>query len=80
MTAETHSGFQRIEDTLFVRARRTPDKTAIVDGDRAATYHDLAAAAVTLSHRLLEQGLQPGDRVSIFLDKSIESAFAMYGV
>ena len=80
MTSETHPAFHRIEDTLFASARRSPDKTAIVDGDRTATYHSLASAAVALSHRLIEQGLQPGDRVSIFLDKSIESALAMYGV
>ena len=77
MIFETHPAFQRIEDTLFASARRSPDKTAIVDGDRTATYHSLASAAVALSHRLLEQGLQPGDRVSIFLDKSIESALAI---
>jgi acyl-CoA ligase (AMP-forming) (exosortase A-associated) len=76
---DTAPGFHRIEDTLFASAERTPGKTAVVEGERTIDYQTLAAAAVAFSETLLAGGIRGGDRVAIFLDKSIEVTVALYG-
>jgi amino acid adenylation domain-containing protein len=54
-------------------------RTAVIDGGRAITYADLEAAANRLAHLLRELGATPGDRVGLYLDKSVESLVAAYG-
>ena len=60
-------------------AERAPDAPAIVDGERTLTYGELAlwadAGAGSL-HDLVAKG----DRVAIFMEKSIESIVAMLAV
>jgi acyl-CoA ligase (AMP-forming) (exosortase A-associated) len=70
---------RRIEDTLFERAREIPEKTAVLDHDRSLTYSSLAEGALALARRLEGAGVGPGDRVAIYLEKSLESVTAMYG-
>jgi amino acid adenylation domain-containing protein len=55
-------------------------RTAVVDGSRAMDYGELEAAANRLAHLLAELGARRGDRVGLYLDKSIESVVAAYGV
>lgn len=71
---------QRIEDALFASARRCPSQTAVVAGERILDYQAFAQAASHLGHTLAARGLAPGDRVSIYLDKSLEAIVAIYGV
>jgi acyl-CoA ligase (AMP-forming) (exosortase A-associated) len=68
-----------IHDPLFSAAERWPDRTAIVDGATEVTYGRLAADVLELRQELSARGLLPGDRVAIFLSKSIESIVALYG-
>ena len=60
-------------------ARETPDRIAIVDGERRVDYAQLWAYAQGFAARLREQGLQEGDRVAILLPNRIEAAVACYG-
>ena len=61
-------------------AQRTPDKTAVVDGDRSLTYGELDARANQIANLLGELGLMKGDRVGIYLRKSLEAVVGIYGV
>jgi amino acid adenylation domain-containing protein len=70
----------RIEDILFASARRAPDRTALVDGERTLDYAALASAATGLAAELRGRGVQPGDRVAIYLEKSLEAAVALFAV
>jgi amino acid adenylation domain-containing protein len=70
----------RIEAALFERAADAPDRIAVVDGDREYSYRHLAGLAAGLSSDLEQHGIAAGDRVAIFLDKTIESVAALYGV
>ena len=76
----SRQGLRRIEDTLIVSAGRAPHKEAIVDGDRVVDYSALLGASRALARTLTDAGVAAGDRVSIFLDKSVDAAIAMYGV
>jgi len=62
-------------------ARRWPEHTAVVDpGQGAIAYRDLAALSDRLRDRLCAMGVRPGDRVGIYLRKSIDAVAAIYGI
>jgi amino acid adenylation domain-containing protein len=52
----------------------------VVEGVRTITYGELDRRSNQLSHLLLEIGVQPGDRVGLYAEKSIESVIAIYGI
>lgn len=53
-------------DALQRAVRRSPNKEALVFGERRWTYQDLNQAINRVAHALLAQGLQPGDRVAAY--------------
>ena len=57
-----------------------PDHEAFRCEGVALTYSDLTRQANGLAHWLVEQGVQRGDRVGIYLSKSLKSAVAIYGI
>jgi acyl-CoA ligase (AMP-forming) (exosortase A-associated) len=69
---------ERIELPLLAQSTRAPHKPAVVDGDHACSYDELAARARHLAARLRRLGVEPGDRVAIYLDKTIASVVALY--
>ena len=56
-----------------------PDKEAIVDRGRRFTYRQLADAARTCAAVLQEHGLEAGDRVAVYLEKSFEECCSLFG-
>jgi amino acid adenylation domain-containing protein len=62
-------------------ARRWPQNTAVVDPERGSiTYADLARLTDRLRDRLAALGVRPGDRVGIYIRKSIDAVAAIYGI
>jgi amino acid adenylation domain-containing protein len=57
-----------------------PDRPAVVDRDRTLRYEELEAGANRLATLLVDTGVQRGDRVGLYLEKSLESLVAAYGV
>jgi non-ribosomal peptide synthetase component F/thioesterase domain-containing protein len=60
-------------------AQRWPDKAAVVDAQARLTYAQLNRRVNRLAHRLLAQGVQPGDRVAVVLGKGWPQAVAVLG-
>jgi amino acid adenylation domain-containing protein len=59
--------------------RRWPDHTAVVEPCQGSiTYRDLAALSDRLRDRLVAMRVRPGDRVGIYLRKSIDAVAALY--
>jgi acyl-CoA ligase (AMP-forming) (exosortase A-associated) len=58
-------------------AERYPDKVAIVEGGTEYTYEELARCTDALSAALLDAGVQKGDRVGVYMEKSWEAVVAM---
>jgi|SoiMethySBSTD1v2_1073268.scaffolds.fasta_scaffold00816_27 amino acid adenylation domain-containing protein len=54
-------------------------KVAIVDGRRRVIYADVLRRAESLSVSLQERGVRRGDRVVIFLPRSVEAVVALFG-
>jgi amino acid adenylation domain-containing protein len=66
---------------LEAAAYRRPDHPAVEDEQgRTLTYHELAHAADRLATRLARWGVGRGDRIGLFLPKSIESVAAIHGI
>jgi amino acid adenylation domain-containing protein len=56
-----------------------PAQPAVVDGGRTLTYEQLERAANRLARLLRELGVERGDRVGVYLDKSAQAVIALYG-
>jgi amino acid adenylation domain-containing protein len=65
---------------LAESAQAWPDSPAIVDRERTLSYGELDDRTGRLASVLVELGVRRGDRVAIYLDKSIEALVAIYGI
>lgn len=61
-------------------AGRWPDKEAFRCEGQGLTYAELVERSHRLAQRLIAAGVKRGDRVGIYLPKSLESAIALYGI
>lgn len=61
-------------------AHRDPDNLAVVHEQRSYTYHELDAASNRLAHQLRSAGVIRGDRVGLYLEKSLEAVAALFGI
>ena len=61
-------------------AEKFPDKEAFKCLNDSITYESLARKVNQLSNLLIELGIKKGDRVGIFLSRSLETAIAIYGI
>jgi len=68
-----------IHDSIFETASRSPGAEALAYGGQRCTYAELAAQVRAVAALLLEQGLQPGERVAVYMEKRIENVAAMFG-
>jgi amino acid adenylation domain-containing protein len=61
-------------------AERFPDKEAFRINGQGVTYAELVRKTNALARTLQDQGVKRWDRVGIYLNKSLESAIAIYGI
>src|SRR5438034_10709307 len=65
---------------LRTSAAMHPERVAVENGDETITYAELEAASNRLANLLSSLGARRGDRVALYLDKSIASVIAVYGI
>jgi fatty-acyl-CoA synthase len=68
-----------LADLFEIVADAVPDRPALVAGDRRLTYAQLEERANRFAHHLLDQGVEPGDKVSIYSWDRAEWVEAMLG-
>ena len=66
--------------TIDYSAERFPQHEAFRCGNKSISYAELVTQTNSLASLLINQGIKKGDRVGIYLNKSIESAIAIYGI
>jgi long-chain acyl-CoA synthetase len=68
----------RQEKILASHAVRSPDKTALVFGDRRVSYAELHESAQALAAGLHRSGVKAGDRVLVYLPNGMEFAQTIF--
>ncbi len=79
-TQASYPSAKTIHQLFEEQARRTPDKTAVVDGDTSLTYRELDQKANELAHYLQNQGVAPDILVAVCLDRSAEMIVALLAI
>ena len=69
-----------LDDAIERWAAETPDATAFRFGPQSLTYGQLSRQTNRLARWLAAAGVGRGDRVGIYLHKSIETAVAVFGI
>lgn len=61
-------------------AAQAPDHPAITSGKATLTYRELWAGAQGVAAALARMGIEPQDRIAVFLDKRVETVAALFGI
>ena len=69
-----------LASVLQESALRRPDKVAVIEGRRSATYAELWDAALRRAGALRAAGVHPGDRVALLGLNTIDFVTAYYGI
>lgn len=69
-----------LTDSIEQSAKRFPDKDAFVCLNRSVTYRELHTQTSQLASLLISGGIRKGDRVGVYLNRSLETAIAIYGI
>ncbi len=68
----------RVEDFLKDTARRLPDKCALVADGVRMSYGELDAMSDRLAACFVQEGIEPGDRIAIFMGNRFEAVVAIF--
>jgi amino acid adenylation domain-containing protein len=72
---------QSLHAPLDSSVERYPEKIAIVEpGHAAVAYRDVGRITDRLRDRLIHMGIRPGERVGLYLHKSVDSILALFGI
>ncbi|MFN8492880.1 MAG: amino acid adenylation domain-containing protein [Caldilineaceae bacterium] len=69
-----------LQSLLQYSAKHAPEQIAVIDRMRTMTYQELDTDSDQLAVHLQSQGIEPGDRVGIYLDKSLEAVVAIFAI
>ena len=69
-----------LSQLLTRSAARYPDKVSVVQDPRHYTYRELDEASNRFANLLREAGVRRGDRVGLYVEKSLEAVAALFGI
>jgi len=69
-----------LSQLLSETAPKFPEKTAVACAGRSLSYAALEEESNRLAHFLRKEGVQPGDRVGLYLNKSVETVLGIFAV
>jgi amino acid adenylation domain-containing protein len=75
-----HFTMATLHDLFQSQAEKTPDVTAVIQGNRELKFHELNSLANQFSRYLATKGIRPNDVVTIGLPHSLELVVAMLGI
>ena len=79
-TATSYPRDQSVHDLFREQVGNNPQAVALEEGSRRLTYQELDRASEVLSRRLLGCGVERGQFVGVFLDRSVELVVAFLGI
>lgn len=69
-----------LQQSLTQHSHTQPNKVAVKYKDSSLTYSELDTISNQLGHFLQQTGVKQGDRVGIYLDKSVEAVAVIFGI
>ncbi len=69
-----------LHNLLTESAKRVPAKTAVIYKDEKISYGDLDMSTDLLASCLINNGVKAKERIGIYIDKSINSVTAVFGI
>lgn len=69
-----------LQHLLKDSAQRYPYRIAIIEGERQITYKELDKKSTLLANMLIRMGLREKEVVAVYINKSIETIIAFFGV
>jgi len=70
----------QLQHLLANTAKRHSNKTALVYEDKSITYRELEECSNRLAYILIREGVKKGDRVGLYLGKSIRSIISIFAI
>jgi amino acid adenylation domain-containing protein len=77
---QSRVAFRSLQELLIQTAECYPTHSAIEELNHSINYQQLAELSDALRDRLYAMGVGPGDRVGIYLHKSIDSVVSIFGI
>jgi amino acid adenylation domain-containing protein len=74
------SSIRSLNEYLEISARRRPHHPAVEEANHQITYAELGALSDRVRDRLVHDGVRQGDRVGIYLHKSIDGVASIFGI
>jgi acyl-CoA ligase (AMP-forming) (exosortase A-associated) len=68
-----------LNELLSLRSATHGSKTALVDGEKRVSYTDIDREVLQYAALIREKGVKRGERVAIFLPRSVEHVAALFG-
>lgn len=78
--AEAIPATECVHETFQRQARATPDATALICEGRSLSYDALNRRANRLAHRLIAEGVRPGDLVGLCSDREFDIMVGILGI
>ena len=69
-----------VHEFLRFSTTKYPEKEALICGEKRFTYKELNDLSDQLALNLMNQGLKRHERVTVFLDNSVETVIALFGI
>jgi len=69
-----------LQHLLINSAKKFPENEAVVFQDKSITYRELDETTNRLAKILIDKGIKKGDRVGIYLNKSIPSIISIFSI
>ena len=69
-----------LHEYLERATERAPQKTALICGEERLSWREIDEQSNRLAHALIRLGVARGDRVLVYLDNSLQSCLAVFGI
>ncbi|UVL75986.1 amino acid adenylation domain-containing protein [Pseudomonas putida] len=79
-TAQAYPQGHTVHALIEAQAARTPDTSAVSQGDQTLSYGELNVRANQLAHRLIADGVRCGDRVALCVGRHFERLIGLLAV
>jgi amino acid adenylation domain-containing protein len=70
---------RRLHDAFEAQVAERPDAVAVVFEGRELTFREVEAGANRVANAILAHGVGPGERVGLYVERSVELIFALLG-